>query len=55
MASNGVATGDYIKWDAPGVEKIPQGEAEDIQAVAAMINKIQKAQYNNTGICMAVG
>lgn len=46
MASIGVATHNYIKWDAPGVEKIPSGELEDIQAVADMINTIQKAQYN---------
>jgi hypothetical protein len=26
---------NYIKWGDPNVEKIPEGEAEDIQAVAA--------------------
>jgi len=36
----------YIRWDAEGVEKIQPNEAEDIQAVAAQINAIQKAQYN---------
>lgn len=44
--SNGVATRNYMKWDAPGVESIPPNEAEDIQAVADMINKIQHAQFN---------
>ena len=46
MASTGMATRNYIKWDAPGVEKISEGEAEGIQAVADMINTIQKVQYN---------
>ncbi|MCJ1369450.1 hypothetical protein MMC20_000661 [Loxospora ochrophaea] len=36
---------NYIRYE-PGVEKIPPNEAEDIQAVADMINAIQKAQYN---------
>ena len=42
---------DYIRWDAEGVEKIPPNEAEDIQAVADMINTIQKAQWNNHRHC----
>lgn len=37
---------DYIRWDSEGVEKIPEGEAEHIQAVADQINVIQKAQWN---------
>ena len=37
---------NYIKWGDPNVEKIPEGEAEDIQAVAEQINAIQKAQYD---------
>ena len=36
----------YLHWQDEGVEKIPPHEAEDIQAVADMINNIQKAQYN---------
>ena len=36
----------YIHWDAPGVEKKPENEDADIQAVADLINKMQKAQYN---------
>ena len=35
----------YIPF-ASGVEHIPENEAEDIQAVADMINAIQKAQWN---------
>ena len=41
----------YIRWDADGVEKIPPNEAEDIQAVAEMINTIQKAQWNSHRHC----
>jgi hypothetical protein len=48
MASNGsVDTSKYIKWNAEGVEKVPPNEAEDIQAVADMINKIQMTQLSN--------
>lgn len=42
---------DYIRWDAAGVEKIPPDEAEDIQAVADMINASQKAQWNSHRHC----
>lgn len=48
MASNNVVDASkYIKWDADGVEKVPPNEAEDIQAVANMINEFQKAQMSN--------
>jgi hypothetical protein len=50
IASNGVATRNYIGWDAEGVEKVLRGESE----VADMINTIQKAQFNSIGTCMAV-
>ena len=40
-----VATRPYIKY-TPEIEKKPPGEDEDIQAVADMVNAIQKAQYN---------
>ncbi|KAF1350847.1 catalase-like domain-containing protein [Delphinella strobiligena] len=36
----------YIRWDAEGVEKVPTGEKEEIDAVAEQINCIQKAQWN---------
>lgn len=58
MASNGhtaspeeLAKRNYIRWDAEGVEKIPPNEAEDIQAVADMINEIQRAHWNNARHC----
>ena len=41
-----IASRSYIHWDAPGAEKIPSGEADDIQAVADMINAIQRTRYN---------
>ena len=37
---------NYIRFDS-GVENIPPNEAKDIQAVADMINVMQKAQYNS--------
>lgn len=37
---------DYIRWDADGVEKIPEDEQQDIKAVAEQINAIQKAQWD---------
>lgn len=37
---------NYIRWDDPRVEQKPEGEDEDIKAVAEMINDIQRAQYN---------
>lgn len=40
-----LANRKYIRYDS-GVEKIPPNEAEDVQAVADMINEIQKAQWN---------
>ena len=56
--SNGVSksTSDlghrnYIRWDDPRVEQIPEGEKEDIQAVADMINKSQMAMYNHHRHC----
>lgn len=35
----------YIKYSSD-LEKIPDGEAEDIQAVAKQLTDIQRAQYN---------
>lgn len=42
-----VDTGKYVEWNAEGVEKVPPNEAEDIQAVAGLINKFQMAQMSN--------
>ena len=43
----------YIHWQADGVEKIPPNEQEDVQAVADMINAIQKAQWNSHRHCFS--
>lgn len=43
---NDLSDRNYIRWDAEGVEYIPEGEEEDIQAVADQINAIQRAQWN---------
>ncbi|KKY22942.1 putative catalase-like heme-dependent [Diplodia seriata] len=58
MATNGhparpedLASRKYIRWDADGVEKIPPNEDEDIQAVADMINEIQRTHWNKTRHC----
>lgn len=37
---------NYIRWDSEGVEKVPDDEEDDINAVAEQINQIQKAQWN---------
>ena len=50
-----MASRKYIHWQDEGVEKIPPNEAEDIQAVAEMINNIQKAQYNMHRHCYSGG
>jgi hypothetical protein len=36
----------YVKWDAPGVEQIQEGEEESIKAACEYINTTQKANYN---------
>lgn len=46
-----MANRKYLSWKSEGVEKIPPNEAEDIQAVADMINAMQKAQYNSHRHC----
>ena len=46
-----MANRKYIHWQDEGVEKIPPNEADDIQAVADMINAMQKAQYNSHRHC----
>ncbi|KAF2085960.1 heme-dependent catalase [Saccharata proteae CBS 121410] len=48
-----LANRKYIRWDDKDVEVIPEGEQEDIQAVADMINEIQRAHWNNTRHCFS--
>ena len=47
--TNGADTQSYIRWNAEGVEKVPPHEKEDIQAVADLINTMQRTQFNNHG------
>ena len=37
---------NYMHWDAEGLEKISPNEAEDISAVADIINQFHKMQWN---------
>ncbi|KAF9880345.1 hypothetical protein CkaCkLH20_02299 [Colletotrichum karsti] len=39
---------NYVRWDAEGVEKPPANEAEDIQAVADLVNELQRRTWNQT-------
>ncbi|KAL2419745.1 hypothetical protein ABEF95_006638 [Exophiala dermatitidis] len=41
----------YIRYDDPRVTSRPEGEEEDIKAVADMVNEIQKAQWNSHRHC----
>ena len=50
-----MANRTYIHWQDDGVEKVPPNEKEDIQAVADMINAMQKAQYNTHRHCYTGG
>lgn len=36
----------YVRWDAKGVESSPEGEEEDIKAVADMINTLQRKKFS---------
>ncbi|EPE36826.1 Heme-dependent catalase-like protein [Glarea lozoyensis ATCC 20868] len=51
--SNGVSSRHYIRWDSEGVQSIPSNEAEDIKAVAEMINSIQRTQFNKARHCFS--
>lgn len=41
----------YVRWDAPGVEKIPPHEKEDIDTVVEQFNTIQHTFFNKTRHC----
>ncbi|KAK9415315.1 putative Catalase-like domain-containing protein [Seiridium unicorne] len=42
---------NYIRWDIGGIEKVPPGEDESIQAVIKQIDEIQRLQYNKARHC----
>jgi hypothetical protein len=46
------APGEYIKWDSDGVEKIPAGETEKIQAVSDQFNRFQMMNFNEHMHCL---
>lgn len=37
----------YMRWDTPGIEEVPPGEEDDINAVAEQMNKLQEQQFDN--------
>jgi hypothetical protein len=49
--SGNLSSRNYIHWDANGVEDVPPGEDEHIQAVINQINESQKLQYNKARHC----
>ncbi|KAI1765285.1 hypothetical protein GGR53DRAFT_465475 [Hypoxylon sp. FL1150] len=46
-----LASRKYVPWEAMGVEKISPDEEEDMKAVIAQINEMQRRQYNKTRHC----
>ncbi|OQO01628.1 hypothetical protein B0A48_12664 [Cryoendolithus antarcticus] len=46
------APGEYIKWDAEGVEVKQPGEAEKIKEVAAQFNRFQMMNFNEHMHCL---
>jgi hypothetical protein len=45
-------TGEYIKWDAKGVEVVPEGEQEKIRAVSDQFNRFQMMNFNEHMHCL---
>ncbi|OHE99689.1 hypothetical protein CORC01_05047 [Colletotrichum orchidophilum] len=48
LPTEDLSTRAYMRWDATGVEEVPPNEAEDIQAVAELINEGQRRTWNST-------
>lgn len=42
---------NYIRWDAEGVEEIPENEEQDIKDVVGKINETQRRFYKENGHC----
>lgn len=51
FSSEDLASRKYVRWDADGVECVPPDEVEDCEAVAEMINTIQKNTFNKARHC----
>lgn len=43
-----VDTSKYIRYDAPGVQNVQPGEAEDIKAAGELINTMQRAHFEKS-------
>lgn len=46
------APGEYIRWDAKGVEVIPDNEQEKIKAVSDQFNRFQMMNFNEHHHCL---
>jgi hypothetical protein len=46
------APGEYIRWDAEGVEVVPEGEQAKIQAVSDQFNRFQMMNFNEHMHCL---
>ncbi|KAK3064375.1 hypothetical protein LTS18_007718, partial [Coniosporium uncinatum] len=46
------APGEYIRWDAEGVEVEQPGEAEKIKEVSAQFNRFQMMNFNEHHHCL---
>ena len=46
------APGEYIRWDAEGVEVVPDGELGKIQAVSDQFNRFQMMNFNEHMHCL---
>lgn len=46
------APAEYIRWDAEGVEVIPDNEQEKIKAVSDQFNRFQMMNFNEHHHCL---
>lgn len=46
------ASGEYIRWDAKGVEVIPDNEQEKIKAVSGQFKRFQMMNFNEHHHCL---
>lgn len=49
---NTPAPGKFVKWDAEGVEVIPDGEAKEIQEASDQFNRFQMMNFNEHMHCL---
>jgi hypothetical protein len=46
------APGEYVKWDAEGVEVVPESELDKIRAVSDQFNRFQMMNFNEHMHCL---